>query len=119
MKDKLEYLEDDENRYPMAFSLNVMEAIQEKYGTLQDWGELAQNAKEPNIKALKFMVTEAINEGLDIENRDEKLTSRQVGRLITRIGIQNVAEKINKLITSSVSGDDESKNDLTMESRVE
>ena len=102
MLDKIVYLEDGEIRYPMAFTMNVMEVIQEAYGTIQNWAKLVQNAKEPNIKALKLMVTEAINEGLDIEEKEERLTPKQVGRLITKLGIKNVYSKTNTLITSSV-----------------
>ena len=111
MLDKIVYLEDGEIRYPMAFTMNVMEAIQDEYGTIQSWGKLVQNAKEPNIKALKLMVTEAINEGFDMEGKDERLTSKQVGRLITKLGIKNVYNKTNTLITSSVPEGEPSKNE--------
>ena len=68
MIDKITYLETDSEKFPLAFTLNVMEALQEEYGTLSEWSELIRNQKEPNIKALKFFITEAINEGIDIEN---------------------------------------------------
>lgn len=45
-----------------------MESIQNEYETLSNWSELIRNKKEPNIKALKFFITEAINEEIDIEN---------------------------------------------------
>lgn len=113
MLDKIVYLEDSENRYPMAFTMNVMEVIQETYGTIQSWGKLVQNAKEPNIKALKLMVTEAINEGFDMEGKEDRLTSKQVGRLITKLGLKNVYKKTNTLITSSVPESEPSKNAKT------
>ena len=68
MIDKITYLETDSERFPLAFTLNVMESIQNEYGTLSEWSELIRNKKEPNIKALKFFITEAINEGIEIEN---------------------------------------------------
>lgn len=68
MLDKITYLETKTEKYPMAFTLNVMEALQEKYGNLNKWANLAQNSEEPDIKALKFFMTEAINEGIEIEN---------------------------------------------------
>lgn len=68
MIDKITYLETDSEKFPLAFTLNVMESIQNEYGTLSEWSELIKNKKEPNIKALKFFITEAINEGIDIEN---------------------------------------------------
>ena len=68
MIDKITYLETNSEKFPLAFTLNVMESIQNEYGTLSEWSELIRNQKEPNIKALKFFITEAINEGIDIEN---------------------------------------------------
>lgn len=68
MIDKITYLETNSEKFPLAFTLNVMESIQNEYGTLSEWSELIRNQKEPNIKALKFFITEAINEGIEIEN---------------------------------------------------
>ncbi len=74
-----------------------------------------QKPKEPNIKALKFFITEAINEGIDIENEksDEKIapiTSAKAGRIITEIGLQKVAKTINKMVSESVKTKENSKN---------
>jgi hypothetical protein len=66
--EKINYLETKTEKYPMAFTLNVMEALQEKYGNLNEWTNLAQKSEEPDIKSLKFFMTEAINEGIEIEN---------------------------------------------------
>ena len=96
MIDKLEYLDDGESKYPMAFTINVMEAAEEEYGGVENWAKLMDKS-EPSYKALKFMVLEIINEGIDIENeklkndkKKEALTSKQVGRLITRIGLEKI-----------------------------
>jgi hypothetical protein len=103
MLDKITYLECGEKRYPMAFTLNVMESLQENYGSLDEWSKLIQNAKEPNVKALKFFITEAINEGLEIEgNAEKRVTSKEVGRILTEVGLANSAQKIKNLISSSV-----------------
>ena len=100
MLDKLEYLDDGEEKYPMAFTLNVMEAAEEQYGGVEEWAKL-MDQKEPSYKALKFMVLEIINEGIDIENeklKDDKkrelLTSKQVGRLITKVGMDEIGVKV-------------------------
>ena len=76
MIDKITYLETDSEKFPLAFTLNVMEALQDEYGTLSEWSELIRNQKEPNIKALKFFITEAINEkqsmkGLTLEMKNQ------------------------------------------------
>ena len=79
--------------YPLAFTMNVIEKIQDKYGSYEKWGDMTDGKdREPNIGALKFGITEMINEGIDIENENlenkrEFLTPKQVGRLITEIGI--------------------------------
>ena len=114
MIDKITYLETDTEKFPLAFTLNVMEALQEEYGTLSEWSELIRNQKEPNIKALKFFITEAINEGIDIENEksSEKrvsITSSKAGRIITEIGLKKVANTITKMITESMPHDENSK----------
>ena len=41
MKDKITYLEvESGKKYPLIFTLNVMEDIQDKYETLQNWIDL-------------------------------------------------------------------------------
>ena len=114
MIDKITYLETDSEKFPLAFTLNVMEALQDEYETLSKWSELIRNQKEPNIKALKFFITEAINEGIDIENEksDEKrapITSSKAGRIVTEIGLKKVANTITKMITESMPHDEKSK----------
>lgn len=116
MIDKLEYLDDGKVRYPMAFTLNVMEAAEEEYGGVESWAKL-MDQKEPSYKALKFMVLEIINEGIDIQNEKsngdkkiEPLTSKQVGRLITKIGLDEIGVKVFKLIQESLPKGDKSKN---------
>lgn len=116
MLDRLEYLDDGETKYPMAFTINVMESVEEKYGGMESWAKLLDRS-EPSYKALKFMVLEMINEGIDIENqklKDDKkieiLTSKQVGRLITRIGLEEIGIKVFKLIQESLPKDEQGKN---------
>ena len=123
MIDKLEYLDDGESKYPMAFTINVMEATEEEYGGVENWAKLMDKS-EPSYKALKFMVLEIINEGIDIENeklKDDKkkdaLTSKQVGRLITRIGLEEIGMKVFNLIKESLPKGDKSKNVRSMKSQ--
>ena len=85
-----------------------METIQAKYGSVQKWGRLTDSKKgEPNAKALIFGFAEMINEAIDIENDENNtekpfLTLKQVGRIITKAGIQESAKKLNNAITESV-----------------
>lgn len=124
MIDKINYLETKDEKYPMAFTLNVMEALQEKYGNLNKWTNLAQNSEEPDIKALKFFMAEAINEGIEIENEKhgEKrtlLNHKQVGRILTEVGFSNLTEKIEAVVSGSVQTDDTSKNALSTKNQME
>ena len=95
--------------YKLVFNLNVMEVIQEKYGTLEKWGKLtdgAENDGEPNAKAVIFGITAMLNEGIDIENEEngteeKMLTNKQVGRMITDIGLQSSAQLMNGVVIDS------------------
>ena len=116
MIDKFNYLETKTEKYPLVFSLNVMEAIQDKYGSIDKWSSLIQKNGEPDIKALKFFMTEAINEGIEIENeknneKRKSVTSKQVGRILTEVGLSGTANKIMTTISESIQTDDTSKNE--------
>lgn len=112
MLDKINYLETTEEKFPMAFTLNVMESIQEKYGTIEAWSNLIQRDGEPDIKALKFFMTESINEGIDIENeklgeKRKPITLKKAGRILTEIGLSGAANKIMNTISESIETNDE------------
>ena len=108
MKDYKFEFEVDNQKYTLVFNLNVMETIQAKYGSVQKWGRLTDSKNgEPNAKALIFGFTEMINEAIDMENEETNgskpfLTLKQVGRIITKAGIQESAKKLNQAITESV-----------------
>lgn len=93
--------------YPLVFNLNVMEAIQEEYGTLEKWGELTDGTNgEPNAKAVIFGFREMMNEGLDIQNEEngtdtKPLTLKQVGRIITEYGLLNATKLMNNTVVES------------------
>jgi len=113
--DKINYLETKTEKFPLVFTLNVMEAIQEKYGTIENWSNLIQRDGEPDIKALKFFITEAINEGLEIEaertgEKRKAITSKKAGRILTEIGLSGAASKIMATISDSVEMDAVGKN---------
>ena len=124
MIDKINYLETKDEKYPIAFTLNVMEALQEKYGNLNEWTNLAQKSEEPDIKSLKFFMTEAINEGIEIENekhgeKRKLLTPKQVGRILTEIGFATLTDKIRDTVSDSIQTDNTSKNALPTKNQTE
>ena len=101
MKDYKVKFNAGEKEYSAIFNLNVMEEIQEEYGTVEQWAELT-DAKhgEVNAKALIFGLRAMINEATDIENEEKGenkplLTLKQVGRLITQVGLVQSAETLN------------------------
>ncbi len=97
--------------YAMTFNLNVMEQIQDEYGSVEEWGNLTSKAEEPNAKAIKFGLGAMINEGIDIyneENEDKRefFNDRQIGRIITEVGLTNVASKIKSTVVDSTKSDE-------------
>ena len=116
MIDKINYLETETEKFPLVFTLNVMESIQEKYGTIEAWSNLIQRDGEPDIKALKFFITEAINEGIEIGNeksgeKRKPITSKKAGRILTEIGLSGTAGKIMQAISDSIEVDEKVKNE--------
>ena len=93
--------------YKLIFNLNVMEAIQEEYGTLDKWGALSDGTSgEPNAKAVIFGITQMINEGIDIENDEngtdiKPLTHKQVGRIVTEFGLKEATSVLNDTVINS------------------
>ena len=117
MKNTRVYIETEKKKIPLVFNLNVMEEIQEKYGTLEKWGEITQGNGEPKVKDLKAGIMAMMNEAIDIENEENgtnetPLTEKQVGRIMTEVGIKAIVEKIQEItIASTKSGDNEGKNE--------
>lgn len=116
MIDTIKYIECKNIKYPLVFNLNVIEKIQDKYGSYEKWGEMTDGKeREINIGALKFGILEMINEGIDIENENnevkrEFVTSKQVGRLITELGIKNLTDKVQETVIESTKNEEEEKN---------
>ena len=111
MKNVIVHIETEKKTYPLVFNLNVMEEIQEQYGSLDKWGKMTENADGASIKDLKFGVMAMINEGIDIENEENgtnepMITEKRVGRLMTEIGITEIFEKVHEITIASTKSDD-------------
>lgn len=112
MKDYKFELEVEDKKYPMIFNLNVIQEIQDEYGTIKKWGELTDGKSgETNVKALIFGLTHMINEAIEIKNEEEGLnepllTKKQVGRIVTKAGVEKSAEKLNEAIVESVKNEE-------------
>ena len=106
MKDIKGEIQTNGKTYSFVFNLNVMEAIQEEYGSLDKWGALTDGSKgEVNAKALIFGFTAMMNEAIEIANEEGAneplLTLKQVGRLITEYGLTKSAKQMNDTIVKS------------------
>ena len=116
MKNELIYIETENKKYPLSFNLNVMEEIQEQYGSLDRWGELTKGDGEPLIKDLKAGVMAMLNEGIEIENENNGtneplLNSKQVGRVMSKIGLKELTNKIQEATINATKTDGGSKNE--------
>lgn len=111
MLDIVKHININEKEYPLAFTLNVMESIQDKYGSMKKWGEILQpKNEEPKVKDLKWTFTEFINEGIDIENEDNEgkrpfVTTKQVGRLVSSVGMGEITAIMHGLTIDSMKTD--------------
>lgn len=99
--------------YRLVFNINVMESIQEEYGTLDKWGELTDGTKngEPDAKAVKFGFREMLNEGIDIENEENGteiplLSLKQVGRMLTEVGLEKASKTLNDTFVESTKSEE-------------
>ena len=104
--------------YKLVFNLNVMEQIQDEYGSIDKWGKLTEGDEtgEPNVKAVKFGFTAMINEAIDIENEETEanikpVTKQFVGRMLSEIGIEAMATKMQETVINSTQNPDAPKNE--------
>lgn len=97
--------------YELVFNLNVMEEIQNEYGSVEAWGKLVEESEEPKAKDIKYGFKAMLNEGIDIYNEENGsdrpyFTDKQVGRLVTEIGLHEAAKKLNKTVIASTKSDE-------------
>lgn len=128
MGNDIRYLKTKNETFPFTYSLNVMEALQNEFGSLNEWSDMVEpkDGSEPKIKALLFFFKEAINEGIDIENENSDqprkfVNERKVGRIITELGVKTVLEQIKGTVIDAGSNDDtevdETKNVITTQNQ--
>jgi hypothetical protein len=98
--------------YKLVFNLNVMESIQNEYGTIDKWTALTDGISgEPDIQAVLYGITEMINEGIEIDNDDKGtndplMTKKQVGRMLTEVGLQEVMKTMQKTVVDSTKSEE-------------
>ena len=114
MKDISKEIEYRGKTYKIVFNLNVMEVIQERFGTVEKWGEAmsTEGGKEPKAGDIIYGFWAMLNEGIDIDNetalpheKKEPLTLKQVGRMLTEVGINGAAAQMKDLVVESTKAD--------------
>ena len=114
MKDISKELEYHGKTYKIVFNLNVMEQIQEHFGTVEAWADAmsTEDGKEPKAGDIIYGFWCMINEGIDIDNEDKPeneqlkpLTLKQVGRMLTEVGIAGAAEQMKNVVVESTKAD--------------
>lgn len=119
MIDIVKHVTVKDTEYPIAFTLNVMADIQEKYGSLEAWQDILKpkDGTEANFRDIIYSFRLFINEGIEIEN-DERgeqrppVTDKQAGRIISSIGLSDSGKLIGNLVVSSSKKTEENKEDL-------
>lgn len=125
MKDYKLPLEIEGKTYTLMFDLNVMQAIQKEYGSIKVWGSKTEaNEDGMDAEAVIFGFREMLNEGIDAENegkpadeQEPELSLRQVGRIVTKLGIVEAAGKINQMVVNSTK-DDKPKNESSTKTKT-
>lgn len=105
------YAYDEDNQKIPLLDKNgkqVIEKIKNENGTETEVP--LYKTKEVDIRALVFGIKEMLNEAIDIENEknntsDSYLTEKQVGRLITTMGIENATRQLNDTVINSTQDD--------------
>lgn len=123
MQEKIKHIKVNEIEYPLVFNLNVMEKIQDRYESIEKWGGMTDGKdkkdgtkQEVNLEALKYGITEMINEGIDIENemsekKREFVTGKQVGRIITEFGLEKMLQNTQDTVIDATKSDEKPKNE--------
>ena len=70
-----------------------------------------KDGEEINVKALIYGLTVAINEGIDISNEEKNekqkpLTQKQVGRMLTQVGLETASQKVANAVIESTKSDE-------------
>ena len=119
MNDIVGYIKTTKRIYPICFNLNVIEEIQELYGSITAWGEIVESKTKDgiNIKDLKKGLTIMMNEAIDMENAElpieqqqELVNEKQVGRIISEVGFEETTKIIMGLSKESTETEESSKN---------
>ena len=84
----------------MLFSLNVLDEMQDKFGSFENLAEIMQG--KDSIKNIKWLFARLINEGAD--EGEPEITEQQAGKLIHLGNFLGIQEAIFKAFNIGTSG---------------
>ena len=117
LKEKIIYLDNGEEKYPLLFSTNVIEILQLEFNEVDIIEKIRGNGSMPDFRVLNPFLFELINEGIRYMNRfaekkRKPVTKEQVGWVISEAGWNKAFETIKKAIELGMPSQSESpKND--------
>lgn len=94
-------------KYEMFCNINVLQELQDRYGSMQAWADHLDDAKgEASLKAVLDGLAVMINEGIDIANDDGKnrqmITRKQLGRMVDEVSLPELLSTMGELISESM-----------------
>ena len=89
----------------LLFSLNALDALQDKYGGYDKLSDIFNENNKDIFKDLRWLLTMLINEGL--EDDEPELTEQKVGKLIHLGNIGMIKTAIYKSFAFGVNGGEE------------
>lgn len=94
--------------YGLLFSLNALDAIQEKFGSYDKLDEILSKDNKDVFKNVRWLFTLLINEAQLAEDEDAtQLTEEKVGRLITAKNMGEIQNAIYAAFAKGTTGDNE------------
>jgi hypothetical protein len=91
--------------YHLLFSLNALDAIQDKFGGYDKLDVVFDSSSPTMIKDLKWLLTMLINEGLD--EGEAELTEQQVGRMVHTGNMNEIQRAIFAAFAVGANGGEE------------
>ena len=88
--------------YYLLFSLNALDALQDKYGGYDRLGDIFNENNKDIFKNLRWLLTLLINEGL--EDDEPEFTEQRIGKLIHLGNIGEIKTAIYKSFAYGVNG---------------
>lgn len=88
--------------YYLLFSLNALDALQDKYGGYDRLGDIFNENNKDIFKDLRWLLTLLINEGL--EDDEPEFTEQRIGKLIHLGNMGEIKTAIYKSFAYGVNG---------------